>query len=447
MTHRIRTKNFVVQFKNIFLLISAWALCLILPHFQTQFDPIMAICQMLISMILFYAIYTTLKSTEDLEKFLKTKALVLIPLFYLVSIILNLFGKDYLYLFINRFGAGSMLLDGKIYMYGDLAHLTAASSCNISVQIGANICDPFNRLFNQNPHIVDFLKIIHFTNTFLFGLVSTILFFILIIIIAYKKQISILLLFIILLSPPTVLAIDRGNEIITILLILPGLYLFAKHKNIQIVGAFLLALSAFFKLWTSVLILSLLILLWKKINIFSKIIMILPLFYWFYFHENALRMVEYTQKGSRIGLSLGLKHYLDSTIKPEYLLLIFILIVILSVYFLLRSKLFDQNLYRESTDLIILNALFLTYVSIWIFGISFIYRLIIFIPIIIFLNKTIREETPRIMLQSGMILSMLTSKLLITTVFTSILAIVFSAIVAYQLVLFLKDTFPNYLKK
>ena len=53
-------------------------------------------------------------------------------------------------------------------------------------------------------------------------------------------------------------------------------------------------------------------------------------------------------------------------------------------------------------------------------------------------NKAIKEKIPRVMLESAILLTMLTSKLSITTVFTSCLAIIFSAILAYQLVLFLK---------
>jgi len=447
MTNINSAKIILSEYRDIFLFIFVWSLFFVVPHFQSEFGFFMIVSQVFIALILFYTIYKVLVSKLNLDLILKPAIIFLFPLFYLASVILNSFGKDNLYVFINRFGAGSMILDGKIYMFGDLAQSTAASSCNITVQIGKNICDPFLRQFNQNPHIIDILKIINFKNTFLLGLASTLLFFTLILLIAYKNQISILTLIIILLSPPIVLAIDRGNEIITSLLILPGLYLITKQNNVQSIGAFLLAFSVFYKLWPVVLILFLLVLLWKKVNISSKIIMILPLIYWFYFQENAFRMVEYTLKGSPISLSFGLKHYLNSTIRPEYLIFFCILIALLSISFLLKSKLFDQNLYRESTDLIILNTLFLTYIFTWILGISFIYRLIIFIPTLIFLNRAIKENSRRAMLESLIILTMLTSKLSVTTVFTSILAIIFSSILAYQLALaYKKRSVNNYQK-
>jgi len=145
MKNRIRSKNFLVKFENIFLFLFSWSLLFILPHFQTKFGFVTIFSQVFISVSLLYTINRALGHFEDLEKFLKSNIFFLFPLLYLVSIVLNLFGKDELYKFINRFGAGSMMLDGKIYMFGDLAHLTKASSCTISVQIGRNICDPFDR--------------------------------------------------------------------------------------------------------------------------------------------------------------------------------------------------------------------------------------------------------------------------------------------------------------
>jgi len=438
MKNRIRSKNFLVKFENIFLFLFSWSLLFILPHFQTKFGFVTIFSQVFISVSLLYTINRALGHFEDLEKFLKPNIFFLFPLLYLVSIVLNLFGKDELYKFINRFGAGSMMLDGKIYMFGDLAHLTKASSCTISVQIGRNICDPFDRPFNQNPHLVDFLKITHFSDTSKLGLVSTLTFFILILIVAYKNQIRSLTLFIMLLSPPIVLAIDRGNEIITILLLLPGLLLIVKHKSCQTFGAFLLALSCFYKLWPIAILIPIFFLFSNKLNIYSKFTLTFPIIYWMYFHDNASRMLEVTQKGSPLGLSFGLAHYINSTIELKFVVLFCVLVLLFCIHFFSKSILFNQNLYVYSANLVILNALLITYISIWILGTSFIYRLIIFIPIIVFLNKAIKEKIPRDMLESVILLTMLTSKLSITTVFTSCLAIIFSAILAYQLILFLK---------
>jgi len=441
MTLSIEIKSFFVKYKNIFLLTSAWALCLILPHYQAQFNLLMIIGQVIISLILFYSINKSLESTIRFEKILKPNMFILFPLFYLVSIITNLLGKDNLYIFLNRFGAGSMFKGEKIYMYGDLAHLTTASSCNESVQIGKNLCDPFNRLFNQNPHIVDFLRIIHFSSTFLLGLASTLLFFILILVLARKNQVDTLTLILILLSPPIVLAIDRGNEIITTLFLLPSLYLITKHKMIQTFGAILLALSVLFKLWPIIILVLLLFLFWKKLNIYSKFIMVMPLIYWIYFHENAFKMVEYTQEGSPMGLSFGLIYYYNSTIKILFVIFFCTLVTFISGIFFLKSGLASHNLYNYSNDLIILNTLFFTYLMTWTFGDNFIYRLIIFIPIIIFLKKAIKEDLPRVALESAIIMTMLTSRLLITTVFTSSLAVIFFVILSFQSVIFFKKRF------
>ena len=440
MKNRVRSKKFLAKFENIFLFLCSWSLLFILPHYQTQFGFVMIFSQAFISIVLFHTIYRVLKYSDNLEKILKPNVFFLFPLFYLFSIVLNSFGKDELYKFINRFGAGSMSIGEKIYLFSDLAHLTNASSCAISVQNGKNICDPFDRPFNANPHIVDFLKIIHFSDRMKFGVISTLLFFTLVLIIANKNQIRSLTLFIMLLSPPIVLAIDRGNEIITILLLLPGLLLIVKHKSSQTFGAFLLALSCFYKLWPIAILIPILFLFSNKLNIYSKFTLTFPIVYWMYFHDNASRMLEVTQKGSPLGLSFGLAHYINSTIELRFVVLFCILVLLFCSYFFTKSILFNQNLYVYSANLVILNALLITYISIWILGTSFIYRLIIFIPIIVFLNKVIKEKIPRDMLESVILLTMLTSKLSITTVFTSCLAIIFSAILAYQFSFILKKT-------
>jgi hypothetical protein len=385
-------------------------------------------------------LYNTLYKHVEIAKLINYKLFFIFPFTYLVSLYLNEQGNDKLYIFLNHFGSGTMFVNNHVFLYGDLAHLTTASDCTSPIQIGEIICDPFSRPLNQNPHIISFLRLLDFSNVVWLGLISTLLFFALMILISSKNQINRITLFITLLSPPIVLAIDRGNEIITILLIISSLHLLIGNRIKQSIGATLLVMGAFFKLWPILILLCMLIFLIKHLFIFAKGIMILPIIYWAINFESAVQMVRFTDKGNPNGLSFGIKHYFSSSISFMYIVIFLITTFVFAVFYFFRVM--DLLIKKEQTSnyLAILNSLLLTYVVIWALGSSYVYRLIIFIPIIIYLNKVFMVNLPLLQLESLILLTLLTSRLSITTVFTNLMAVTFSMILIRQLIQNIKST-------
>ena len=415
-------------------LILGWIACLVLPHFQKNFNLSTSMAQIFIALIMLRSIYFILRELSSFQKFSTSRIFLVFPLFYLVAISLNSLGIKELYISLNRFGAGTMFISDKVFLFGDLAHLTSASNCPTPIKIGEVICDPFSRPLNQNPHIIELLRFLGFSNTLLLGLISTFLFFTLVMFLAKKNQMNAISLFIILLSPPIVLAIDRGNEIITILLVTTSLYLLVRGNMQQTLGATLLGISCFLKLWPVVLVSCLVIFLRKHICIFAKGIMLAPIIYWLLYFGNALKMVSFTDKGSSLGLSFGISYYLNSSI-PFAHFVFFLAATALIVAFYFSSIRNLAPVSKEfSPDLALFVSLSFTYIAIWAIGTSYVYRLVIFIPLVIYLNKAFVLNKSRLLLEALLIVTLLTSRLSITTVFTNSVAVIFSIILIRYLI-------------
>ena len=109
-------------------------------------------------------------------------------------------------------------------------------------------------------------------------------------------------------TPVSVLAIDRGNEVITLTLIFVGhLFLHTKSTIRQTMGALSLFLACVFKLWPVALVFFILIFFWKRINLIPKCVLVLSLFYWIPQIDLALNMLNATNTGSPFGRSFGLQ--------------------------------------------------------------------------------------------------------------------------------------------
>ena len=425
-------KNNFHFLKILFFFTFAWSLCFIVPHYQSNFNTTVVITHLCIVILLSTALYQLLLIKNDRKNVLNFFLILSLPLIYISSLLLTIFNKEGLYFFINRFGAGSMYQNNKVYLFSDLTHLTSASACSIPVEIGKNICDPFSRVFNQNPDVVEFLKSLGFSNLFLSGLISTLLFWILILIIYIKEYVNTTVLTLVVLSPPVILALDRGNEIITLLLILPGLYLIKRNLYSQTIGVILLSIASVFKLWPLVLLISVLMFAWKRLSVLSKLIVCATSLYWVGNIQNAMSMLENTQKGNPFGLSFGLRHYFNHSILWPYLIIFITVILFSTIYIFINFKLIRAIGYDNSFDKSLFNSLILTYVAIWLTGDSYVYRLVLLIPVLIFLRKVFAELSARTVLESLIVATMLTTKLSVTTVMTCILSLTFILILVYQ---------------
>jgi hypothetical protein len=434
MSHKFSITRMVEKYREFLPLVICWIACLVLPHFQKNFNLLMVISQILISIILLVTLYNILFKHSGIAKSINYKLFFIFPFTYIVSLYLIGQGNNKLYVLLNRFGSGTMFVNNNVFLYGDLAHLTTASDCATPIQIGEIICDPFSRPLNQNPDVISFLRLLNFSNVVWLGLISTLLFFALMILISRKNQINQVTLFITLLSPPIVLAIDRGNEIITILLMISSLYLLIGNRIKQSIGATLLVVSAFFKLWPIVIVLCMFIFLWKHLFIFAKGIMVLPLMYWAINFESAVQMVRFTDRGNPNGLSFGIKHYFNSSISFIYIVIFLVTTLVFAIFYFFRVINLFIKKEHTSNYLAILNSLLLTYVVIWALGTSYVYRLIIFIPILIYLNKVFMVNRSLLQLESLILLTLLTSRLSITSIFTNLIAVIFSMILIRQLI-------------
>lgn len=143
MTTNNLVKISFIEFKRIALFVLTWSLCFIVPHFQKTFNELVVITHLVIAVLLSITLYRVLLIDKFRINTLNKFFISLLPIFYIASMTIAYIGNDKFYYFINRFGAGSMYLGDKVYLFSDLAHVTSASSCSIKVKIGSLFVTPF----------------------------------------------------------------------------------------------------------------------------------------------------------------------------------------------------------------------------------------------------------------------------------------------------------------
>jgi hypothetical protein len=341
---------------------------------------------------------------------------------------------DFIYGIWSHFGAGTMKLNGHNFIFGDLVHLTSAASCSQPVITGTNVCDPWGRLFNQNSDVGKLFRFLDFTNIELVGLFALLAFLISLFWATRHLKIESLSPYIMLLTPVVVLAIDRGNELISITLIMVGLYYLRSDRHVsQIIGAVALVFAVFFKLWPIFLVLSLLIFQWSRLKIVTRILISLPFLYWALKIQEIREIMRVTQSGSPFGTSFGLKLFSSPQLN---LVQIFILVIACLGVTLVLIRLGKQDL-RDFTRsvpgikaMLWVSPLMLTYSAIWASGDSYIYRMVVLVPLVLILSaKGIFEfRWPKIALTAILVTS-ISSRLPVTLAVSSALALYFIYVV------------------
>jgi len=410
--------------------LTCWFLSLVLPHFQEKMKTSFVIIQIFISLILFLSIKEILLSETQISYLTANLVLIVIVMAHFISLGLVKINIIEPYILWNRFGSGTMLKNNDIYPFGDLSHLTSAASCPKPIVIGENLCDPFNRIFNQNPQVIEFMKLANFKDAFVLGIFTSLLFYASIYLINSKYKSSRIQVIVAIISPSLILALDRGNEIITITLINFGVYLILGRNKLHNLGYFLISVSAIFKVWPAFLALYILMFNYRKLNFLAKILLLTPMVYWSLFYKNLFGMVDSTQYRSPYGLSFGLKHFMNNSLETSILWIYGVFIVISVVYFLNRIKLQYTYTYH-SINLIL--PFYLTYVSLWISNIHFSYRLVVLIPIFILLQGYKKNTFDAVWVNSIILTCLITARLSVTTALTSIMALVFCIIVLKEL--------------
>ena len=407
-----------------------WGLALILPHFQPNPSGFGLLVDSLIIVLLGLCTYRLLGSGLGKSKLVKAIIFLVSVGGFTLGFISTALNHDSIYGIWSHFGAGPMKLNGRNFIFGDLAHLTSAASCSQPLITGANVCDPWGRRFNQNSDVGKLFRFMDFTNIKLVGLFTLLAFMISLFWATRYLRIESLSPYIMLLTPVVVLAIDRGNELISVTFILIGLYYLRSDRQVsQLIGAVALVFAVFFKLWPIFLVLFLLFFQWSRLKIATRVLLLLPFLYWALKIQEIREIMQVTQTGSPFGTSFGLKLFLSSQLN---LVQVFILVIACLGMTYLLIRLGNQNL-RDFTRsvpgikaMLSISPLMLTYSAIWASSDSYIYRMVVLIPLVLILSaKEINEfQWPKFALTAILVTS-ISSRLPITIAISSSLAFYF----------------------
>jgi hypothetical protein len=155
-----------------------WGLALILPHFQPNPSGFGLLVDSLIIGLLGLCTYRLLGSGLGKNKLVKAIIFLVSVGGFTLGFISMALKHDSIYGIWSHFGAGPMKLNGRNFIFGDLAHLTSAASCSQPLITGTNVCDPWGRLFNQNSDVGKLFRFMDFTNIKLVGLFALLAFMI-----------------------------------------------------------------------------------------------------------------------------------------------------------------------------------------------------------------------------------------------------------------------------
>ena len=406
----------------LWLLAIVWASLLITPHFQSDASLRLLLYGLVLSAIGFFA---------ALKAFPKAISIQLSRIYFVVVvgismlIILAHVGISLPYLLFSRLGSYSMFDDGKLVLFGDMTHLTSAASCKLPIEIGATLCDPWDRSFNQNPDVAKFLDLVGATNHILLGLLAFLFLVVSMYLLLQKYSPTNPLVWLMSLTPPMILAIDRGTETLTIALICISIYL-SKVFPRNSVFYLPLIIAGIFKIWPfAVFFLMMAMSKPRKLHMF--LLLSLPVGAYILIRTSEFKKISiFTQEGSLLGGSFGWR-LLDFPGAYSVGVLIMSLLVTGLILKYLPLNLLSQNNYRRDKSWIV--SLSITYIFLNFSGSHFIYRLIILIPIAILLQ--VKDESRP--LQVLIFISLLTSRMSIVLVITLAIALILLILISVDI--------------
>lgn len=236
--------------------------------------------------------------------------------------------------------------------------------------------------------------------------------------------------YVVLLTPMFVLALDRGNEIITITLVMIGIIALHKNKFIpQILGCAVLVLAVILKLWPIFLILFLLLYHWARLKSSARILLIIPFIYWGLKFQEIKAIMEATQGGSPFGTSFGLQLFASEQLNPTQLFILSSIAIGLTALLIKNGKLHLKEFLDSKSGAGVIpwvSPLMLTYVAVWASGDSFIYRMVILLPLVLILSaKEVFEHRWAKIAISSILVTLISSRLPVTIAVSSALALYF----------------------
>jgi hypothetical protein len=415
---------------NLIVVAGGWALALVLPHFQTTPSATILLIDTIIICLLGLCSYGLLNSILSKSKVLKI-AIVLVSIGgFVIGFIWTKLSNSQFYEIWSHFGAGTMKLNEKVFIFGDLAHLTSAAACPGLISIGTQVCDPWGRLFNQNPDVGELFRKLQFTSVDTVGLFSIFTFIIVFFYSIKFLKVETISPYVVLLSPMFILALDRGNEVMTITLVVIGIIeLHGTQAASQIIGSGVLLIAVILKLWPIFLILFLLLYHWVRLKNSARVLLIISLIYWGLKVQEIKAIMEATQGGSPFGTSFGLRLFASTQLNPTQIFTLLCIAIGLTIILIKFGNLhLKEFLGSESGTEVIrwVSPIMLTYVAVWASSDSFIYRMIILLPLVLILSaKAVFEHRWSKFLISSILVTLISSRLPVTLAVSSALAIYF----------------------
>lgn len=407
----------------------AWAAALILPHFQAEPMGVELFLGSILVVFLWCSINNVLRFPVLSTRRVNLSAGGFFLLFFLGSYALLKFDRPIFYDTWSRFGAGSMEREGVTYPFGDLVHLTEAARCTSGVVLASNSCDPWGRLFNQNPDIPAVLSFLRVTNVEILGVFTAVVFVFVLFTSIYVSKSSSFSFAIFLFSPVVVLAVERGNEILTIIFILIALrFLRSEGLIASVVYSLAMFTASFFKLWPLLLVILFALLSEPSTRIRSWIALLLTGGYWALKADEIRMMLSATQDGYPYGVAFGWKLFLSPGVGLVESIFLFVFCVAIFFYWVMKNHdsliaaIQDSKLDREMRLLV---SFLLCYAGIWFISDSFIYRMLILLPVLLLLSQDFYRAYKWAASLTVLILVVsISSKLAITPAVSSALALV-----------------------
>ena len=415
---------------NLILVAGSWVLALVLPHFQATPSAAILLIDTISICLLGFSGFRLLNSPLSKSMFIKIAFILLSVGGFLIGFAGAKLSNSQFYEIWSHFGAGTMKLNERVFIFGDLAHLTSAADCPRPITIGTDVCDPWGRLFNQNPDIGELFRKLHFSSVDAIGFFSVLTFVIVFLVAIKFFKDETIVPYVVLLTPMFVLALDRGNEIITITLVMIGIIGLHENKFIQqILGSGVLVVAVILKLWPIFLILFLLLYHWARLKSSARVMLIIPFIYWGIKFQEIKAIMKATQGGSPFGTSFGLRLFASVQLNPTQLFILSSIAIGLTALVIKTGKLHLKKFLgsKSGTEAIPwVSPLLLTYVAVWASGDSFIYRMVILLPLVLILSaKEIFEHRWSKFVISSILVTLISSRLPVTLAVSSALALYF----------------------
>jgi hypothetical protein len=190
-----------------------------------------------------------------------------------------------------------------------------------------------------------------------------------------------------------------------------------------------LLFAVFFKIWPIYLVFFSLIFQWKLIKNSSKLILFLPFIYLAVKFGELRAIVNATQGGSPFGTSFGLSLFANSQLNTIQLAILVTTTLMVTLTLIgLGSQPFESFIKSNSGQKTIpwVLPLMLTYCAVWATGESFIYRMVILIPLVLILSgEEVSDFRWSRITVAAILVASITSRLPITISATSGLALYF----------------------